>query len=196
MLNAKEAVVTLSDIPFVRLRLDTPKTIIEGNMSYTEVVKQMNLAKQPPTLVIDVPKRTIICNGQAIKLPPQLLCFYLWIVEHWRDNRSGIVMPSELGDLQYANDFVRIVEWCMDDAKAEDVAEKNFAHGGMLKDFFNSNKSKIKSLITKALGDSLARYFVVSHINDIDPDNLIEGPNQNGVLVDIEDIEILWDGAD
>lgn len=196
MLNAKEAVVTLSDIPFVRLRLDTPNSIIEGKKSYTEVVKQMNLAKQRPSLIIDVAKRTIKCNGIEIKLPPQLLCFYVWIVEHWRDNQHGIVMPTELGDPKYASDFTRIVEWCLDEVKAEDVAEKNFAHGGMLKDFFTTNKSKTNKLIKKALGDSLGRSFMISHINDIDPDNLIEGPSQNGVLVDVEDIEILWDGIE
>ena len=196
MLNAKEAVVTLSDIPFVRLRLDTPTSIIEGKMSYTEVVKQMNLAKQHPTLTIDVPKRTIICNGQAIKLAPQLFQFYVWIVEHWRDNQMGIVMPTELGDPKYATDFTRIVERCSDELKADEVAEKNFADGGMKNKFFEQLKSKVNKKIKEVLGDSLARHFMISSINEFDEDNIIEGPIQNGVLVDVEDIEILWDGAD
>jgi CRISPR-associated protein (TIGR02584 family) len=191
LINAKDAKVSLSNIPFVRMREDTPQAIIDGQKSYSELIDSINAAKQKPTLHIDAPKRTLICNGTAIKLQPSLFYFYLWLVEHYKNNGEGWTIPSELGELHHANAFSRIYELYNDEYKVEILYENNF-QTGMTKNFFVTKKSKVNSEIKKALGKLLSFHFVIDDINDLLIPEKRTFYFQNAVRIESNNITIEW----
>lgn len=184
MLNAKDAVVNLSNIPFVRMREDTPHEIINGQKTYMQIIDSMNQAKREPTLIIDTTCRTIECSGVKIKLPPQLFYFYLWLVEHYKKTGKGWIIPNEFGDPDHAYAYTEVYK-TYDEKKDIELIQKSF-DVGMPKSFFVTNKSKVNRVIKDKLGKHLGQHFVLSGVNEE-----LSGPMQNGIKVKQNKIEIV-----
>lgn len=77
-LNARDAEVHLLDIPFVRMREEMPKQIINGTRSYAETVGLINLALEGTELpvTIDFNQLEISIGERCIDLAPDAFTFY------------------------------------------------------------------------------------------------------------------------
>jgi len=74
-----EARVVLTDIPFVRLRAGLPKRLLEGRASFAETIGEAQAALRPPRLVVDVPRRRLVCGEREVAMPPAEFAFVLWL---------------------------------------------------------------------------------------------------------------------
>ncbi len=88
-LDAKEAVVTLAEIPFVRLRDSLPERLLAERSSFSEAVRWSNLDNELVRLEIDVRARTVRASGMSLELPASLFAFYLAFARAALDGEDG-----------------------------------------------------------------------------------------------------------
>ena len=82
LVNTKEAVVTLAEIPFVRMRKQFESDLLNQleDSSFSKTVALMNAASQPLSVAINLKTKKLSVLGVDIKLSAKLLAFYLFIV--------------------------------------------------------------------------------------------------------------------
>jgi CRISPR-associated protein (TIGR02584 family) len=171
--NAKDAKVTLAEIPFVRMRDEMPERIIKNSAKYTETIALMNMAEQEPELTINAVRRTtedgqwekidrVIANGIAIKMPAAELAFLTWVAVRAKEGMPGLATPSE-GEANelYAEDFLEYYELVNSDvsSKVSSAVER-----GMDKAYFDNRKTQLNSVLKKALGKRCANNFEIQGI--------------------------------
>jgi len=159
LLNAKDARVTLTDIPFVRLRDEIPQSLIAGQASYAQVIERLNLSSRPLFLVIDLPRCQLICSDIDIPMAPINLAFYLWFVERHLQNMPPLeVPPKGTKDKIYASEFLRQYRKVVDAFKADDAAMTGLKDG-MSHDYFSERKSRVMRDLKHYLGEELAKRY-------------------------------------
>ena len=95
-LDASRALVTLADIPFIRMRNNLS---IKTTTTYKDIVERLNMAMSGPKVLLDEIKRTVFLNGIMVELKPQHFAYYAWLIKrlknmgddhwfHWKDNDS------------------------------------------------------------------------------------------------------------
>lgn len=89
-LDTHEAVVTLAEIPFVRLRDTLPPRLLAERTSFSEAVRWSNLDEEPVRLEIDLRERTLRASGELVVLSPVLLAFYTMFARAARDEDGDI----------------------------------------------------------------------------------------------------------
>lgn len=87
-LDTREATVDLAEIPFVRLREELPKALLEGRSSYSDAVSAADRARQPVSLVVDLEHRRVIASGIELKFTPQAFVVYTWLLKRRLANQD------------------------------------------------------------------------------------------------------------
>lgn len=165
--HTSDARITLAEIPFVRLRRGIPQAMLNGSARFAETVAATEQALPFPDLRIDLERKEIICAGKAVKLPPQLFAFYLWLAEARKQGRSwggepGFVRWTDPATDDFLAVYGRVV------GKRSDAYEKARAtfqaQHGFEKDFFSEKAAKINRKLDEQLGDIAAMpYRIVPH---------------------------------
>lgn len=81
-LDAAKAGIALADIPFVRLRNGLSDSLVLGQTSYSQAVRDAQQLIAPPTQIrfeLGGKVKRIICAGQTVELPPSHAAVYLWM---------------------------------------------------------------------------------------------------------------------
>lgn len=81
-INAKEAQVTLAEIPFVRMRNHFDSKLLShlDDASFSKTVALMNKAQDTLNITINLKERSLAVAGITIKLSPKLLALYLFML--------------------------------------------------------------------------------------------------------------------
>ncbi len=97
--DARDAQVTLADIPFVRLRDSLPgrfKTLEQGQARFTEVVAAMQQALAPGAVTIDPGRSCLrLADGRQVELPGADLAFYLWLARRRLAGAPPVRIPGQ-----------------------------------------------------------------------------------------------------
>lgn len=96
--DARDAKVTLADIPFVRLRAELPLARLGDEVSFTALVEeaQRALSPLPPaSLKLNPTELMVIAGGVPVRLPPAEFAFYWMLAVHARDDRALVQLTSE-----------------------------------------------------------------------------------------------------
>ncbi len=174
--NAKDARVTLAEIPFVRMRDEMPERIIKNSAKYTETIALMNMADQEPELTINVVRRTskdgswekidrVIVNGISIKMANAELAFLVWMADRAKNNLPGLSTPFEgEANKEYGKAFLESYELVNSDIsdKVNDALER-----GMDKAYFDNRKTQLNSVLKKSLGKRCAHNFEIQAIGKV-----------------------------
>lgn len=88
--NSAEVVVTLADIPLLRLGDNLPRLLRDGRASFSETVRLANLALGPATLRLDVRRRLTECSGIAVELTPANFAFLAWLALRAATEQEGV----------------------------------------------------------------------------------------------------------
>jgi hypothetical protein len=65
-LDSRDAIVTLADIPFVRLRHGLPASLLSGRASFSATVQTAQLSLGPPRLEIDAAQGRVRAGGVSV----------------------------------------------------------------------------------------------------------------------------------
>lgn len=156
--STADARIMLAEIPFVRLRGGIPPSLQKRDISFSEAIGLTQAGLAFVSLAFDLPARTLLCGGQAIKLPPDLFAFYLWLAVDrvanktedsllvWRDRR-----PEEFLTL-----YKKIQGACSDRYEKAETALKN----GFDESFIEPKISKLNRKLREALPLECSRYQI------------------------------------
>lgn len=157
-IDTADAVVTLAEIPVVRLRHGLPPALQEGRAGFSETVSVLQERFAPPSLVVNLADRYVTCGqSEALRLSPTSLAWLAWwascalvgkAMQHWRE-----------ADVQtYLALYERIVGR---DADALDKA-RNRLRDGMEKAFFEENNAKLERALRTHLGRAASPYLLAT----------------------------------
>lgn len=109
-LNAKDAKVTLAEIPYVRMRKQLEKSLIllVQDSSFSKTVARMNAFNQPIEVIISYRSRSINILGIDIKISPKLLAMYLFILK--QPNRTIKVGTAFIKNVEHSKSYLDIFE--------------------------------------------------------------------------------------
>ena len=164
--DARDARVTLAEIPFVRLR-EGPNpalpALIEGAASFSGAVAAAQRAIGPPELVIDLTGRHARAGGNIIALSPVPLAFLAWLARRQARGEEWLACPSEdAPEPPYAAAFLAEYRTIIGEM-GDDERTANRLRDGMTSEFFSQTKSKLHQRLKKELGERQARpYLIVS----------------------------------
>jgi len=156
-IDTAEAVVTLAEIPVVRLRHGLPATLIAGRAGFSETVAALQQSFAPPRLLIDLKQRNVTCGTTAVTMKPQLLAWLAWWATLARQGRSETAWRE--ADAGLFLDIYRSVVGV--DAIDYEKAAELLSHG-MEKEFFQTKNAKMERVLKDALGPAATSYLLVT----------------------------------
>jgi CRISPR-associated protein (TIGR02584 family) len=186
--DCAEAIVTLAEIPFVRLREGLPPRLLSGRAGLSEVVEAANRALEPPRLLIDLCLKSVWADDLKIDLNPTELALLLWLAEracgdnphvHWQQ-------ASE------AQEFLEAAKRVMNrDSGEYDRCQKalneRLQDAELLREYFEPHKSRIKTAFVETLGKTAASRYLIQRGGD-------RGRSYYYLPLEAAQIEIIEDG--
>ena len=159
--DARDAKVTLAEIPFVRLRGELPEGLLDGKSRFTDAVDAAQRAIGPRELIIDVSTKRLRAGGQTISLPPKELAFIAWLARRQKEGAKWLECPNEdVPELGHAEAFLTEYREIIGDMGYAEPTESRLK-GGMSKDFFSQTKSKLHRTLKQKLGRQAADPYLI-----------------------------------
>ncbi|MDP1606422.1 MAG: CRISPR-associated ring nuclease Csm6 [Rhodocyclaceae bacterium] len=154
-IDTADAVVTLAEIPVVRLRHGLPQALQAGRASFVETVAALQSAFAPPRLEIDLTTRRVRCGDKDITLKPALVA---WLACHAQAVQGGQPLRHwrDIDAADFLRPYARVVG---PDSEAFEAAQKRLKDG-MEKEFFEQNNAKLEAALKAALGPAAAPYLL------------------------------------
>ena len=158
-LDARNATVTLAEIPFVSLRHGLPHRLLEGRARFSDSVDAARLTLGAPTLDIDLKGRRVRCSGKIFELPPTELAFLAWFARRAMQDHNPIIAPPDGAPSlecaeQYLEEYRKILG-----AMGGDERKQGRMKDGMDKQTFMETKSKLSKLLRNALGTAAQAFL-------------------------------------
>lgn len=162
-IDTSDAVITLAEIPFVRLRHGLPANLVNGKATFSETVVALQRSFAEPKLVINLENASVHCGETEVKMQRQLLAWYAWHAyrcQQMVDDQNFIhwckMNPSE---------FLHIYQLLVDTASDKYIALKQQFAGGdcdaeSVKNFFQQKNAKVNRVLENALGQNAVGYQI------------------------------------
>jgi CRISPR-associated protein (TIGR02584 family) len=160
-LDTQHADVILADIAFVRLRHGLDQALLQGKSSFSESVQNAQQSLAPASLIVDLPGRCIIAQGQPIKLIPADMAFYWWLIARQQAGKPEPTCPSDgAPNADYASEYLHHYITINGELGGADRTIASLRHG-MSKAFFEQRKSRINKALNQTLNQAAQPYLIV-----------------------------------
>ncbi|MDE3271380.1 CRISPR-associated ring nuclease Csm6 [Pseudoalteromonas sp. G4] len=176
-IDCQNAVVTLAEIPFVRMRKSIDQTLVNTmeNASFSQTVASLNSAHNKELeLTINKKARELKFAGVEIKLSAKEFAFYLWILEHSKADEKGLVIDRTFEDTtehviaflthfsQHGSDSRVYTKYGLEPEEFRDGEHKNLIP--MERDFVQQTRSQINKKISNRLTMELAEKISIDSV--------------------------------
>jgi CRISPR-associated protein (TIGR02584 family) len=159
-LDSRDALVTLADIPFVRLRHGLPASLLSGRASFSATVQMAQQSLGPPRLEIEVARGRIRAGGINVDLPPVELAFYLWLARRAVAGQPPLQCPPDgAPSPDYAAEFLAAYRSVVGSLGDDDRVTQGLRQG-MDKNYFERRKSRVNRKLSEALGGAAPAYLI------------------------------------
>lgn len=162
-LDCRDAVVTLAEIPFVRLREGLAPRLLDGRARLTEIVAAANRATLPPRLVLDVRNGQVIADDQPIELSRTEFALAAWLAER------ALADAPEVDWTQDAevDAFLGVASRVMGPMSGQYVGvertlRERRGDPKLLGDYFEPHKSRVNKAIEAVLGRTAAARYTIA----------------------------------
>lgn len=160
LVDARDARVTLADIPFVSLRHGLPVALLDGSAGFEATVNAARATLGPATLEINLDTRLVRAAGREFRLPPAELAILTVFARRALTGAPALSAPhKEIPDLAWAERYLlelRAIAGPVADLSATEYALRQ----GMDGSYFSSRLSKLHSTLGKNLGAAAAAYRI------------------------------------
>jgi len=157
-LDTSKAEITLAEIPFIRMRQDIPKRLLQGKAGFSDTITLARKAEIEPVLVVDVANRLISASGEVFTLPPVVISFYSWLLKQTVETQTSLEKPLEgFYNENYATDF--LIEYQPFISEMGSKTTTDGLNKGMESSFFTDRVSRINKELKENLGDRLAQSY-------------------------------------
>ncbi len=162
--DAKDAEVTLAEIPFVCLRDGLDRALMDGRASFSAAVRAAQRAQRalPPQILELHPANCMVCaGGESFSMPPSHFALYWMLADrarlgqpgfHWRDGADKVLEYRK----RLVGDFSGSYE------RAEELLKGRFRPEN-----FNPMKSHIKRCLEQQLGKRRAEPYLITRLEPI-----------------------------
>lgn len=158
--DARQAKVSLAEIPFVSLRHGLPTNLLDGSASFNATVDAARATLGPARLEIDLATRTVRAAGRCFRLPPAELALLAVFARRALTNEPAVPAPiKEVGDAAWAERYLRelrLIAGPLGDLSSTEHALLR----GMDGSYFSSRLSKLRSALSKHLGPAAGPYQI------------------------------------
>ncbi len=172
--DARDAQVTLADIPFVRLRDSLPgrfKTLEQGQARFTEVVTAMQQALAPGAVTIDLRRSCLrLADDRPVELAGADLAFYLWMARRRLAGAPPVRIPGRDPDRWSAAERACYAGYLAEYQAAADqldirevTAVGARAVGAMTDQFFHQRMRSIREQLEETVGP-LAEVYAIQAV--------------------------------
>jgi CRISPR-associated protein (TIGR02584 family) len=159
--DCRTAVVTLADLPFVRLRHGLPEELLSSPGGFANAVDAAQARLGPPVLRISFATRSVEAAGVSFALAPAELATLAWFARRAAAGQDALECPSDgVPSLDHANQYLaeyRRIRGVIDDDGRTAARYRR----GMSKADFEERKSKLKRALREALGSRADPYQVI-----------------------------------
>lgn len=160
-LDARDAIVELADIPFVRLRHGQPIEILEGRAQFSQSVRAVQRAFAPSKLIIDLANRRLRTGDDEISLPPAQIAFLAWFARRKLQGLPPLLLDKRESE-SYAHAFLREYDATIGALGNSDATSRRLADG-LDRDMFSEMKSKLHRSLTTKLGRAVAMNYQIKN---------------------------------
>ncbi|MGQ9862429.1 MAG: CRISPR-associated ring nuclease Csm6 [Thiobacillaceae bacterium] len=158
--DARDAQVTLAEIPFFSLRHDLPAHLLKGRARFSEIVNAARAAVGPTELVLDLSARRILAAGRSVELAPAELAMLALFARRALKRQPALEAPIKgVPDTQWAARFLTEYHAICGDMGDTDATERAL-RDGMDGEYFSSRLSKLKRKLKDALGPFAGPYLI------------------------------------
>lgn len=157
-LDAKDAKVSLGDIPFVRLRDGLPEALLSGASRFSDSVIAAQRAFAPPSLVVELldDDAVIRAGDIVVEMAPADAAFYLLMVRAAADGRMLRWDDPDLPE-KYLSEYSRFA----DPYSPRYLKAKKRLTDPLLDAWFEERKAECNASLRRALGDAGARAYQI-----------------------------------
>jgi len=184
--DARQARVTLAEIPFVSLRHGLPTHLLDGRASFNETVDTARATLGPARLEIDLATREVRAAGRGFRLAPAELALLAVFARRALNNEPALPAPiKDVGDPAWAERYLRelrLIAGPLGDLSSTEHALLR----GMDGSYFSSRLSKLRSALNKHLGPAAGPYQI---------DDGGRKPRRYRLALDGDAVQLLGPGA-
>ena len=167
--DARDAKVTLADIPFVRLREGLNPELMEGAATFSAVVAAAQRALPPLALELDPANCTVTAGGESFKMMPSLFATYWMLAERARRGEPGVHSLEEGAAKERFGYYGQVVNPMSGNYQRAEEAyfdklgvDSEAADSRILSDYnFNPDKVNINKTLWRYLGDKRAEPYLI-----------------------------------
>lgn len=160
LVDARDARVTLAEIPFVSLRHGLPEHLLNGRARFSDTVAAARTALSPPELVLDLTARRVRASGKVITLPPAELAMLAAFARHAQCGLPALPAPDKNApDPEWAARFLDEYRAIRGELADIDDSERSLRKG-MDGDYFSQRLSKLRRALRNALGPAAEPYQI------------------------------------
>ncbi|WP_310461262.1 CRISPR-associated ring nuclease Csm6 [Sphaerotilus sp.] len=150
--DAATAVVSLAQIPFVRLRGVLPAAMLAERAGFQAVVQAADARLGPARLVVDVERRCIEADGVTVKLAPWSFALMAVLGQRARAQQAALTAPTKGShDAEWAAEFLCDLSAVVGQAGVPDSVETQLSKD-CTGDNFSQHRSRLVKALTQALG--------------------------------------------
>ena len=162
--NCQDARVTLAEIPFVRLREELPRRLLQGKARFSEVVAAAGRAWAEPRLRLTLQDRRVYLDDESASLGPTEFAFLYWLAQRAKRDEAEVEWSRQVA----AEEFLRCASQVLNTAGGDYERIENALSwrlkGGNPKDlgdYFEPQKSRINKVFEQILGSHAARRYQI-----------------------------------
>jgi hypothetical protein len=105
--DTAQAHVTLAEIPFVSLRAELPRALLEGRAGFAATVAAARAAMTPPELVLDPATQCVRMAGKVFRLAPAEFALLAVLAHRARTDKPALpAPPKEVADRGWAQAYL------------------------------------------------------------------------------------------
>jgi len=183
VLDARDAVVTLAEIPFVRLREEIPEQLLAGKAGFNETIQFAQAASNAEHLTIDLPRKRLLAGGREVALPASQFAFYAWLIRRQLDGLSepGVRDMAEPNS-EFAREFLTLYAAIEGEMGKDIEPTRKALRQGMDREWFYDKRTRINKALKTQLGRALGERHAIASFGKY-------GNTRYGVMLDAEQID-------
>lgn len=149
--------VSLADIPFVRLREGLPEALLMGKATYSDAVTAADERLRPPSMEVDISRQALICHGQPIELAAAEFAFVALLATARTANaqEGGALRWDEISVRAYLDFYERATRPL---ARTIETLLEN----GVDQEWFSMRVARVNAAIRKTLALGAEPYLLKS----------------------------------
>lgn len=149
--DTAQAQVTMAEIPFVSLRAELPRALLDGRAGFAETVAAAQAGLSSRELVLDPATRRVRMAGKVLRLPPAEFALLATLAHRARTGAPPMAAPpKEAVDHDWARQYLADLRAACGEMRVPDGIEEAIA-SGRNGDYFSQHLSRLRSRLKREL---------------------------------------------